>query len=220
MLKILFLIRINLNVTMQNLKNYIHIRKKNSIIQATDDTIRTIIDEEVKRFGPNGDYNYIDVSRCTNMEKIFYTWERDFLREFNGDISKWDVSNVTTMSFMFGGCFEFNCDLNEWDVSNVTDMTGTFSNCKTFNKPLDKWDVRNVVKMQATFTGAEKFNQDISNWQPISCTNMKWMFAACKKFCQDLSQWPVENVTTYSGMFNEGPMSKYQNKNLWPKFKS
>ena len=40
--------------------------------------------------------------------------------EFNGDISGWDVSNVTDMSFMFEYS-KFNGDISGWDVSNVTD---------------------------------------------------------------------------------------------------
>ena len=39
--------------------------------------------------------------------------------QFNGDISKWDVSNVTNMSVMFSDS-QFNGDISNWDVSNVT----------------------------------------------------------------------------------------------------
>ena len=43
-----------------------------------------------------------------------------------GEISNWDVSNVTNMSYMFGAEFSFNQPLNNWNVSNVTDMEAMF----------------------------------------------------------------------------------------------
>ena len=45
---------------------------------------------------------------------------------FNGDISNWDVSNVTNMRFMFYECKSFNKDISNWDASNVIDMSGMF----------------------------------------------------------------------------------------------
>jgi len=39
--------------------------------------------------------------------------------EFNGDVSVWDVSSVTTMNQMFLGATKFNGDLSDWDVSSV-----------------------------------------------------------------------------------------------------
>jgi surface protein len=39
---------------------------------------------------------------------------------FNGDVSSWDVSKVTTMKSMFEGAAAFNGDLFSWDVSKVT----------------------------------------------------------------------------------------------------
>ena len=44
------------------------------------------------------------------------------LTSFNGDLSNWDVSNVTDMHSMFCEAESFNGDLSNWDVSNVTDM--------------------------------------------------------------------------------------------------
>lgn len=36
-----------------------------------------------------------------------------------------DLSNLTDMSYMFSGASSFNGDLSNWDVSNVTKMFGT-----------------------------------------------------------------------------------------------
>jgi surface protein len=41
---------------------------------------------------------------------------------FNGDISNWNVSNVTNMYAMFAFS-SFNQDISKWDVSNVTVMS-------------------------------------------------------------------------------------------------
>ena len=41
---------------------------------------------------------------------------------FNDDISSWDVSSVTNMSFMFLGNAEFNQNISSWDVSSVQIM--------------------------------------------------------------------------------------------------
>ena len=48
--------------------------------------------------------------------------------KFNRDISNWDVSNVTNMSYMFYGCTNFNQDISNWNVSNVINMGSMFLN--------------------------------------------------------------------------------------------
>ena len=50
----------------------------------------------------------------TNMYRMFYGTS-----SFNQNISNWDVSNVTTMRYMFN-LSVFNQDIGGWDVSSVT----------------------------------------------------------------------------------------------------
>jgi len=45
---------------------------------------------------------------------------------FNSNLSKWRVHNVTNMSYMFDGAENFNSDLSNWNVSNVTNMSDMF----------------------------------------------------------------------------------------------
>ena len=75
---------------------------------------------------------------------------RLFLKtNFNGDISEWDVSNVTNMSGMFHYARKFNGDLSKWNVSNVGDMNGMFNGAYKFNGDLSKWNVSNVTNMSS-----------------------------------------------------------------------
>ena len=55
------------------------------------------------------------------MSNLFYNNQT-----FNGNISGWDVSNVTNMKYMFYGADSFNQDISDWDVSSVTDMDYMF----------------------------------------------------------------------------------------------
>ena len=114
---------------MKSLTHYIQeklvIKKGNhyNYFPKTKEELKAIIKQRIKDEGNEVDLNDIDTSKITDMEGLF--WRTDF----NGDISNWDVSNVTDMSFMFYECTNFNSDISNWDVSNVTDMYGMFYNC-------------------------------------------------------------------------------------------
>ena len=111
----------------------------------TREELRNLIKERIKDEGTEIDLNDIDVSRINDMSHLF-----EYL-DFNGDISKWDVSNVTNMWGMFNGCENFNCDISSWNVSKVTDMECMFSECKNFNQDISKWNVSNVTNVEDIF---------------------------------------------------------------------
>jgi surface protein len=62
-----------------------------------------------------------------------------------GDISEWDVSNVTDMSSLFLNNTSFNQPLEKWNVSKVTNMSSMFLFAMAFNQPLNEWDVECVT---------------------------------------------------------------------------
>ena len=62
----------------------------------------------------------------------------------HGDISNWDVSNVTGMSGMFFHC-KFNGDISEWNVSNVIHFNEMFA-YSTFNGDISKWKINSRAK--------------------------------------------------------------------------
>jgi len=142
----------------------------------------------------DGDISEWNVSNVTDMSHMF------FCSKFAGDISKWNVSKVTDMN----GMFSFSmvcCDISKWDVSKVTDMGYMFSNAKIFNNPISEWDVSNVTNMDQMFIDS-KFNQDISKWDVRNVENMFMMFSGTP-FNQPLINWKdkVYNVRMANAMF-------------------
>ena len=243
---------------MKNLNQYIKeklIVNKNYKLYTYDpksfDELRKIIDDRYKKLGPGTEQNPIDfndvdvsnirsfcndnkdkgifdstrfkyidisywnVSSVTDMSFMFYSCE---LLKSVGDVSGWDVSNVTKLCGMFYGCEFFNQDISGWDVSNVTDMSSMFENCKYFNQNISSWNVSNVTNMNGMFNGCEKFNKDLSNWDVSNVTDMSYMFQNCNSFNQDLSGWDVSKIKHFkyrSFMFRNCPI-KDEYK---PKFK-
>jgi len=55
-----------------------------------------------------------------------FSWVFAF-SSFTGDISKWNVSSATDMSFMFYESSSFNGNLGTWNVSRVTTMVSCSS---------------------------------------------------------------------------------------------
>jgi surface protein len=50
----------------------------------------------------------------------------NYVKDFNGDISLWDVSNVTNMDSMFFNNLEFDRDISLWDTKSVVTMRDMF----------------------------------------------------------------------------------------------
>ena len=174
--------------------------------------------------GPHGAIGEWDVSRVTNMSRVFaYShsfnaniceWDvssvtsmnRMFLAAttFTGDISKWDVSRVTDMDGMFWDAVAFHDDISNWNVSSVISMSHMFVHGK-FNGDISKWDVSRVTDIQGMFSGNSAFNGDISEWDVSRVANMSLTFKNAKSFNVDLSKWNVSRVTDMNYMFAGTP---------------
>ena len=185
---------------MKQIANYIneklHVTSKSfyTCQPKTKDELREIIIQCIKEYGPKCDLNDIDVSKITDMSELFNAGEYDIFKDFNGDISQWNVSNVVNMCRMFYGCKKFNGDLSRWNVSNVTDMGYMFNNCCEFNCDISRWNVSNVKNMKLMFNYCEHFNCDISQWDVSNVENIERMFYQCGQFNCDISKWNVSNV--------------------------
>ena len=186
------------------------------------DELRKIIEDRYDKLGPGTkqnpiDFNDIDVSNLDSFcnDKIEGIFEYTKFKYI--DISYWNVSNVTNMSYMFYMCKELESvgDISKWDTSNVTDIKYMFYGCESFNQDVSGWNVKNVTNMKYMFFGCTSFNQDISNWDVSKVTNMTYMFVFCKSFNQDISKWDVSNIRHRAYTFRNCPIKEEYK----PKFK-
>ena len=159
--------------------------------------------------------NYIDISKITDMSNLFDSG--NYNKPLNNiDISKWDVSNVKNMQFMFDGYEKFNCDLSKWDVSNVENMSYAFCDCSNFKgKGIENWTVSKVENMKGIFSWCINFNCDLSGWDVSNVNNMSFMFDNCKNFNCDLSNWDVSKVTNMKYMFQNCENFKAEGLDKW-----
>jgi surface protein len=87
---------------------------------------------------------------------------------FNGDVSKWDVSRVLTMERMVAGASSFNADLSRWDVSQVSNMQSMFEGASSFSGDLSSWNVSQVSNMHSMFKRASNFIGELVSCSPTS----------------------------------------------------
>ncbi|MDA7550153.1 BspA family leucine-rich repeat surface protein, partial [Flavobacteriaceae bacterium] len=166
-----------------------------------DGVTYTVVDEAMLRamaFGLPEDLTKVVTTFVTDMSTMF----GNTLYDFNQNINSWDVSNVTTMAYMFSN-MDYNQPIVDWDVSSVTDMRFMFLDNGTFNQPIGNWDVSSVTDMSSMFSGYfnNEFNQDISNWDVSSVTDMSTMFQNNSAFNQPIGDWDVSSVTDMRQMF-------------------
>ena len=123
-----------------------------------------------QQYGPIASWN---TSEITNMGLLFIE------RNFNDDISRWDVSSVTDMGGMFHSATSFNGDISQWHVSQVTNMTQMLYRATSFNCDLSQWDVSKVTSMSIMLYGATSFTHQLAGaW--LTCTAHKYrMFRNC-----------------------------------------
>ena len=162
------------------------------------------------------DFNCIDTSEITDMSNLFGDIVNN-INKINFDVSKWDVSNVTNMAFMFVGCESFEGKgLENWDVSNVEISSFMFVKCENLNCDLSKWDVRNIIRMSSMFSYCKKFEgKGLENWDISNVVSLRNMFKGCENFDCDFSKWNVSNVVDTTNMFYG--CTSLKNKPSWYK---
>ena len=83
----------------QHILEKLKINKKDfvehTLFPKTKDELKQMIKDEIKKNRNGCSLNHIDVSNIEDMSELFLIYPN-----FNGDISEWDVSNVTDMKYI------------------------------------------------------------------------------------------------------------------------
>ena len=146
------------------------------------------------------DMSIFDTSKVTNMSYMFH----DCSDLTSLDVSTMNTSNVTNMHHMFYGTTSLkNLDLSSFNTSKVTDMSYMFYGSKLNSLNLKSFDTSSVTDMGSMFYGTTLLkNLDLSSFNTSRVTNMKNMFYNTGFTSIDLKNFDTSNVTNMSGMFS------------------
>lgn len=145
-----------------------------------------------------------DTSRAETMEGMFANccWLESI------DVSEFDTSNVTDMSYMFymedGEAILSSLDVSGFDTSSVTNMNNMFDGCG-YVKELDvsDFDTSSVTDMGNMFFACWSLESlDVSGFDTSKVTNMYGMFGGCSSVkCLDVAGFDTSGVTNMAEMF-------------------
>ena len=151
------------------------------------------------------DLSNFDTSKVTNMSFMFFNMPN--LTTIN--LSNFDTSKVTNMSYMFQDVSKLTTlNLSNFDTSKVTNMNSMFagmSNLATLN--LSNFDTSKVTNMRGMFLDMSKLTTlNLSNFDTSQVTDMDHMFTAMRSLTTlNLSNFDTSKVTDMSYMFFSMP---------------
>ena len=158
----------------------------------------------------SGVTDVLDLAGTTNLANCFFNCTS---LTTIGRLNEWDVSSVTSMSWMFRGTNLFNQNIGSWNTSSVTTMFGMFRDALKFNNGLAlgvagtlSWNTGAVTNMSEMFSGAIAFNCNVGSWNVSLVSNFNGMFQA-EKFnnggSSDINNWTLKTTGTVNmvGMF-------------------
>ena len=161
--------------------------------------------------------------KSNNMYAMFAHCGKESEKEFNLDLSKVDVSEVTSMQYMFNesGLKEVTIVGN---LDKSTSMANMFNECGNLEKvDLSKCSSTNAIDMNNMFYKCVKLSdiqlatdKDTGN---LKSNNMYAMFAHCgkeseKEFNLDLSKVDVSEVTSMRYMFIKSGLTTLNLSNI------
>jgi hypothetical protein len=160
--------------------------------------LRKKIIAELAQNGLHCSLNHLDLTGVRNMDALFEGLD------FNGDISKWDVSKVLTMNWMFKNT-PFNGDISKWNTRNVQHMSAMFESC-SFIGDISNWNVKNARAKARMFMDSP-FNGDLSKWDMSRTKNTCLMFSN-SAFNQPIGMWDMREARHAAGMFSESDFNQ------------
>lgn len=100
---------------------------------------------------------------CPTIDNIFLD-----CCEIGEDGNSTDIGgNSTDPNVLPGDIKLLYGEISCWDVSDVTDMSGAFAFQEDFEEEVGCWNVRSVTDMSNMFLSATKFNEDLNIWSDV-----------------------------------------------------
>ena len=99
------------------------------------------------------------------------------------DLSGFNTSSVTDMSYIFSGCSSLTTlDLSNFNTSSVTDMSSMFDGCSSLTTlDLSSFDTSSVTDMNSMFDDCSSLTElDLSSFDTSNVTDMNYMFEGCQ----------------------------------------
>ena len=181
--------------------------KKSTVVPAASMDAVNIEDEEseceIKLWLDPADktaYYYTEPEKVylnTDSSEMFYSdlyAEQRIKNILDLDLSNFDTSKVTNMSYMFNGMFNLtSLDLSNFDTSKVTNMTSMFSHMANLTAlNLSSFNTSNVTNMMLMFFDMHNLiTLDLSNFDTSNVTDMLQMFALDDR---DISKDKLETI--------------------------
>ena len=125
----------------------------------------------------------------------------------NINVSKWNVSNVTTMKEAFCNNYSLkSLDLSNWNTSNCENSQMMFYNDTALTSigNTNNWSVSKITTTHSMFEGCSKLQSlDTSKWVFSNLTNADSMFNNCQSLTKlDVSNWGMGKTIHFGYMFN------------------
>lgn len=146
----------------------------------------------------------LDTSLVTTMNQMFGSSLPKVLKKI--DVSEWDTSNVTDMSYMFANntsLIELG-QIGNFNTSKVTNMYYMFRACSQLTSlDLSKWDTPVVTNTSYMFQNCAGLQYlDVSNFSNGNLTNAEYMFNGCSALKElRLDNFNTSKITKMSNMF-------------------
>ena len=143
-----------------------------------------------------------DVNKITNLKEAF----KDTSLHSIPDISKLDMSKMTSMEGTFENCTELKTFELKSDLKNVKNVSHLFSGCTSIEYiNLDLKNCQKIEDMSYMFHNntSLRYVEGIRKCKTINVKNMECMFLGCDKLerIEDISDWDNRNVEDMNEMF-------------------
>ncbi len=133
------------------------------MLSFTDETFA----EACETFQPDGtslrEWDVSAVTCFTPFRQVAVQVSAEFWACPEQDITGWDVSRATDLSFMFAGS-AFDQPIGRWNLERAVDLSGMFARTTRFNQFVGYWNLRSVQRMTQMFGHSTRFAQPLHTW--------------------------------------------------------